>query len=378
MTNARVLLVGIGDFQSGFQSGRPRALYREMAQELEVHTLELPRPSVYTRALGAADRTLHLGLTLPERQKPLREKYFRRLLAEAKRLGPDVVISTTTLPFCGQMSVPTVAWPDAPLNFMIDDEAYPALVALRDRTKLSYLRAEQTALESVALAAMPSNMGVAAVEKIAPISRTLRAPFGPNLDRIVLDQARALRAHRSENRIKQILFIGLDWHRKGGGVAVEAVDILNERGLNCELVIVGQCPDGIANLPHVRYAGQLNNSTASGQREFVSILSTADAFLFPTRADNYGAVIVESAAIGLPVVASTRAGASEYISENSFGYSVGTFSDKTEEATAYADALEQLFSDSHTLAAAGAAGIDAHRSTLNYLTSVRNIIDAIQ
>lgn len=376
MDKIRILLVGIGDFSTGFQSGRPRALYREVAAQYEVHTLQLPGPKLIYRALGAADRAVGLGTTLSDRQRRLREGYFRRLKAEAQRLSPDVVISTTTLPFTDRMMIPTVAWPDAPLNLMIEDEAYPALVALHRRTKESYLHAEMLALSNVHIAAMPSAVGTEATRKLAPKSRALRAPFGPNLNRTVLNAALARRSVRSENRIKQALFIGLDWRRKGGDVAVEAIQELNRRRVPSELVIIGRCPSEVASLPHVRYAGELDNSSQSGLRKFLDNLVSADALIFPTRADNYGAVVVESAAIGLPVVASSRAGASEYVSEHLFGHRVPDEHVGPDEITAYADALEALFADPTALETASQAGIHAHQSTLNYLTSTRRILDA--
>ncbi len=48
--------------------------------------------------------------------------------------------------------------------------------------------------------------------------------------------------HRPDERCR-LLFVGVDWYRKGGDRAVEAARILNEGGLPTELHVVGSAPD---------------------------------------------------------------------------------------------------------------------------------------
>ncbi len=44
--------------------------------------------------------------------------------------------------------------------------------------------------------------------------------------------------------ICKLLFIGVDWERKGGDVALKVVELLNNMGVQTELHIVGCDPEG--------------------------------------------------------------------------------------------------------------------------------------
>jgi glycosyltransferase involved in cell wall biosynthesis len=119
-----------------------------------------------------------------------------------------------------------------------------------------------------------------------------------------------------------ILFLGVDWERKGGDVAVEAARWLNENGIGATLHIVGirSVPKSITTLPYVNFVGFLNKNNSNDYSRLVSIISTCHTLLLPTRAECSAIVFAESSAYGLPIFTYDTGGISNYIQTGKNGY----------------------------------------------------------
>ncbi len=95
--------------------------------------------------------------------------------------------------------------------------------------------------------------------------------------------------------------------RKGLDVLIDALRLVP--ALPCRLTIVG----GGALLPELRARAQddprIDLVGALPPPQVEELYAAADAFLFPTRADIFGLVLVEAMGAGLPVVTSSSAGA---------------------------------------------------------------------
>ncbi len=113
---------------------------------------------------------------------------------------------------------------------------------------------------------------------------------------------------------ENIVFVGVEWERKGGAVLVEAFKILLTKFPNAHLNIIGCTPK--INVP---------NCTAIGKVPLVKVseyLKQASVFCLPTRLEPFGIVFLEAMAHKLPVVA-TRIGAiPELIIDGKNGYLV--------------------------------------------------------
>jgi len=377
-----VLLVGIGDFGTGFQSGRPRALHRAIRDAHDVVTVSLPRAAGARRAIGAADARMPVGNYLAERSRHLTLSYALELERAIEQHHPDAVVSTTTLPFTRPTTVPSASWPDAPLNMMISDLAYPRLTRLSKRAKQRYIDAETQSLSNQSLIVMPTKRALEYVSMLGVTNKpNLFAPFGPNIDPALLSVARAFRSEdlRSRPSVRpiQLLFIGLDWSRKGGPIALETVAELNRRGLSSRLTVIGVCPREVAANPLVNYLGRLNPDSPKDQPKLVDALSAAWALIFPTRADNYGAVACEAASVGVPVLISTSAGVSEHVVSMGFGSAIEVQHDVKTEASLYANAVEELAAAPSTYSAACEAGPDATSGPLSYRSGWEAILRAL-
>lgn len=114
--------------------------------------------------------------------------------------------------------------------------------------------------------------------------------------------------HTLQNK-KIILGVAFDWSkRKGIDIFVNLYERLNDE---YKIVLVGTNDDIDMILPE----GIISIHRTNSQRELAEIYTAADAFLIPTREDNYPTVNMEAIACGTPVITFRTGGSSEMIDE---------------------------------------------------------------
>jgi glycosyltransferase involved in cell wall biosynthesis len=97
----------------------------------------------------------------------------------------------------------------------------------------------------------------------------------------------------------RVLFVGRDFHRKGGDLVVEAVRRLRAGGVDARLTIAGpESWPGPGAIPQfVDFRGPL------GATEVAAIYAAHDVFAMPSRVEGFGIVFSEALAAGVPCVA---------------------------------------------------------------------------
>lgn len=113
---------------------------------------------------------------------------------------------------------------------------------------------------------------------------------------------------------KNILFVGLDWERKGGPDLVEAFKQVLEVYPDAQLTIVGCQPQ--IGLPNCRILGRL--PVEEVQRHYAE----AAIFCLPTHLEPFGVVFVEAMANRLPIVATNIGAIPDFVQEGENGYLV--------------------------------------------------------
>lgn len=114
-----------------------------------------------------------------------------------------------------------------------------------------------------------------------------------------------------------LLFIGNDWKKKGLDTLLEAFTMCPE--LPLRLLVVGS-DDRKRYEPTIQESGIVDRiSFLNLSPDVLQFYAAADAYVSPSREDAYGLPILEAMACGLPVVASSRAGASEIIDDGRDG-----------------------------------------------------------
>lgn len=138
-----------------------------------------------------------------------------------------------------------------------------------------------------------------------------------------------------------LVFIGVDWDRKGGAIAVAAAMRLAAAGRAVRLHIIGATPKLQRSADTVIIHGFINKGTEDGRLEFDRIMRQA-AFLFvPTRQDCSPMVFPEANSYGIPVITTQTGGVPDVVQEGVNGYLLAM------EAAAdeYADLIWKVWSD---------------------------------
>ena len=99
-----------------------------------------------------------------------------------------------------------------------------------------------------------------------------------------------------------VLFVGRDYHRKGGDVVLRAFRALGDMG--CRLVYVGKVEgksarEAISSDPRIKHMERPSSRTLMEE-----VWPTIDVLALPTRADAFATTLVEAMARGIPVVSS--------------------------------------------------------------------------
>lgn len=141
-----------------------------------------------------------------------------------------------------------------------------------------------------------------------------------------------------------VLFVGIDFERKGGPVLLKAFAEVKKRLPAAKLLIVGPRPGRVQ--PGVEWLGHVTD------REMVQeLFAQATVFAIPSVCDPFPRVVFEAMSHALPVVGSTSDGIPEMISEGKTGFLVST-----RDTDALAERLYQLLSSSELCARLGKAG----------------------
>ena len=141
--------------------------------------------------------------------------------------------------------------------------------------------------------------------------------FGANID-----EKDIVPADFRYNGHLDLLFLGVDWIRKGGQIAVEACEWLNDNGIPTTLHVVGVTnpPREILGFSYVDYVGFLNKNIPEEYQRLVSLIRKCHCMLLPTLAECSAIAFCESSANGLPVFSHLTGGVGNYVCDGVNGY----------------------------------------------------------
>lgn len=171
---------------------------------------------------------------------------------------------------------------------------------------------EQRAIRRASLLVYPSDWAADYVVENygAARARVAVIPFGANLDPL---PTRAAVLPKPLTEPWNLLFLGLSWERKGGDVALAAVDQLAREGRSVRLVVCGCVPP--VTHPCLAVIPYLDPFRASDRARLGELLTAAHLLLLPTRAEAFGIVFGEAAAYGVPSVTRATGGAPAAVRE---------------------------------------------------------------
>jgi glycosyltransferase involved in cell wall biosynthesis len=124
---------------------------------------------------------------------------------------------------------------------------------------------------------------------------------------------------------KLLIFVGRFAKEKNIPLLFDVLQILEQRGVPCHLLLVGDGPDRKRIEEEISKRGITQRITITGyirRSDVFSLLACADLFLFPSETETQGLVLLEAMAVGVPVVAADAMGAGEVLQDGRGGVAV--------------------------------------------------------
>lgn len=344
-----------------------QALERQDVPLEYVGSLREPFPLVY-KAKQLLYRTLQQR-HLRDREPGVLRAYARQAARRLAGIPHDVVFGPGNAPLAHlETEKPIAFWADA--TFAGLTSQYPAYQGLSAQTLVHGDAMERAALARSSLAIYASDWAAqTAIEAHGADPCKVRVvPFGANVtgDRS-LEDIRAMVRSRPRDRCK-LLFLGVEWQRKGGEIALELARTLNREGLATDLTIVGCRPEVEGPLPdYVRTMGFISKATAGGRAQLDRLLAESHFLVLPSRAECFGVVFCEASSFGVPSLA-TRVGGIPTAVRDGMN---GQLFDLEAPSSAYATFVLDLFADYGRYEALALSAFDEFERRLNWQVSGR-------
>lgn len=274
--------------------------------ELDLIGLRSPA-QLRTKAMKLAWRAAGARL-LRDREPLLTRGYATQAAQRLKSLDHDVVFSPGTVPIGHlETSKPIVFWTDATFDGLVD--YYREFTGLSRRTLRNGHALEQSALDRCSLAIYSSEWAAnSALDHYQVDPRKVHVvPFGANISDEPAREDVMMAIDRRDPEQCAFLFVGVDWERKGGEVAVAAVEAMNRDGMRAELHVVGCLPP--RRLPSfVKIHGFISKREPAGRQQLAALYARAHFVIGPSDADCTPIAFGEACCHGVPLLVTDTGG----------------------------------------------------------------------
>jgi glycosyltransferase involved in cell wall biosynthesis len=262
---------------------------------------------------------------------------------------------------------PLAYWADATFAGLV--ELYPDYANLPRRQLDKWHALEGYVISRATTAIYASHWAASSAVEFydADPGKVYVVPFGANLEEAPsYEDVVGIIGSRSASRCK-LLFLGADWHRKGGNIAVEIARKLNANGIETELVTVGAVvPESVRRLQFVKAYPFLDKRDLASVRQLQQLIAQAHFLVLPTRAEAFGVVFAEANAFGVPCVASRVGGVKTAIRND---YNGRTFD--LDDVQGYCQFIAATFTDPRRYQQLALSSYNEYAARLNWKVAGR-------
>ena len=259
------------------------------------------------------------GAYLYDRDPGVLRHYARQVESRLAGLDVDAVFSPGTIPIAYlDTHLPIVTWTDATFGAMVDYY----FSGLCGESIRAGNRMERAALARAGAALYASAWAAdsAVKDHAGDPTKVHVVPFGANLDDEPSRSEVAALVEKRPRHECRLLFIGVDWFRKGGDLALAVASKLVESGIPTKLTVIGcQAPE-VPSSDLIDCLGFIDKSTPAGEATITRLLGESHFLCLPSRAECFGVVFCEASAYGLPSVSVRTGGIGSAVTHGANGY----------------------------------------------------------
>lgn len=272
-------------------------------------------------------------------------KYFsRQLQKELKKRPVDVLFVSASSQLIAYLEtdIPVIYMTDA--TFQQLQGYYPSFSNLSKYNVRQGIDLDKKAFQRSAHCMLASewNKNSAVNDYGIDADKISIAPCGANLDNIPAVSELNLNASGQ----CRLLFLAVEWDRKGGNIALETFRLLKQKGANPHLHIIGCVPPvDVSAEKNITVIPFLDKNKSENFNQLHNILLQTDFLLLPTRAECAGVVFSEASAYAIPSITTDTGGVSTYVKNGINGFALSLQAN----ADAYVEKISQLLADNKAM-----------------------------
>lgn len=295
-----------------------RAALQEQFPEFDVELIDITqiiKKRIDILVVNTLYTLMEYGWVLMHRKRKFRECFFgtRYLFHKIKELMAER-LSIDEYLFSVQMQSLYDASKAGLPNFVYTDHTFLANLTYPDYDRSAFYPdwlinlERQIYANATIVFTRSSNITCSLIEQYGcPQEKVVSVYAGSNLKEVHVPDEK-------EYTNKNILFVGIDWRRKGGPELVEAFKQVLKVHPDAQLTIVGCSPK--IDVPNCQVVGRIPLDQLNEYYEHASI------FCLPTKLEPFGIAFIEALSFKLPIVATNIGAIPDFVLNNQNGYLV--------------------------------------------------------
>lgn len=277
-------------------------------------------------------------------EKKIKEKEIDVLFAPAA--STQIALLRTNIPIC--------YYSDSTVDIMLD--YYPKFSGISFFSVKESNQIEQRAINNSKTQVFSSKWALNSAIKNYGSKNPFLVKMGANINSAPPEESIA----KIYDSVINIIFIGVDWERKGGTIVLETIEKLDTKGYDVQLTVVGCVPP--KKHPKMTVMPFLNKNIEHDMSIFNELLKISHLLFLPTRADCTPIVFCEANAFGIPVISTDTGGVSSIIENDVNGYLLPMSATSTE----YLELIENLINDKDKLKRTANSSREKFMNELNW------------
>ena len=328
-------------------SGTSYYTYQEILKNNEVEIFQFKWPWLLRESLTTQksfNRRLFKRQTAVEFLKAYAKYFSKQLTKELRNRPVDVLFVSASSPLIAyvETDIPIIYMTDA--TFQQLQSYYPHFSNLARYNIRQGIELDKKAFINASHCMLASDWNKNSAIKDYEIgnNKISVVPCGANLDLI---PAKADLDVKATGQCR-LLFLGVEWERKGGDIALETFKLLQQKGIDPHLHIIGCVPPhALSQEKNITIIPFLDKNNPDEFQKLHAIFLQTDLLLLPTLAECAGVVFSEASAYAIPSITTDTGGVTTYVRNGINGFTIPLQAG----AEAYADKIIGLISDKETM-----------------------------